>query len=132
MRQRFFTSAMAMVMLAAVATPVFSQSQGAGAKLAKETVQLLATQEMMLVTAVRQKNSRGGTEDFKRFIMQPLESMADRWRALPPEERLNRIHCITALQEFESHASDSFKAGQIGQPSRLFKESQAECKKPQP
>ena len=121
---------MAMVMLAAVATPVFSQSQGAGAKLAKETVQLLATQEMMLVTAVRQKNSRGGAEDFKRFIMQPLESMADRWRALPPEERLNRIHCITALQEFESHASDSFKAGQIGQPSRLFKESQAECKKP--
>ena len=121
---------MAMVMLAAVATPVFSQSQGAGAKLAKETVQLLSTQEMMLVTAVRQKNSRGGTEDFKRFIMQPLESMADRWRALPPEERLNRIHCITALQEFENHASDSFKAGQIGQPSRLFKESQAECKKP--
>ena len=49
---------------------------------------------------------------------------------LPPEERLNRIHCITALQEFENHASDSFKAGQIGQPSRLFKESQAECKKP--
>ena len=92
MRQKFFTSAMAMVMLAAVATPVFSQSQGAGAKLAKETVQLLSTQEMMLVTAVRQKNSRGGTEDFKRFIMQPLESMADRWRALPPEERLNRIH----------------------------------------
>ena len=83
MRQKFFTSAMAMVMLAAVATPVFSQSQGAGAKLAKETVQLLSTQEMMLVTAVRQKNSRGGTEDFKRFIMQPLESMADRWRALP-------------------------------------------------
>lgn len=113
----------------AAAAPASGQSKGAGAKLAKETIQLLSTQEAMLVTAVRQKDSRGGADDFRRFIMQPLEAMADRWRALPREDRLNHIHCITALQEFENHASDSFKAGRIGQPNSLYKESLAVCKK---
>lgn len=129
MRQRFIAVTLGAAALLVATAPALSQSKGGGAKLARETIQLLSTQEAMLVTAVRQKDSPGGAEDFRRFIMQPLGAMADRWRALPREDRLNHIHCITALQEFENHASDSFKAGQIRQPSSLFKESRAECKK---
>jgi len=116
-------------LLLTIAPVAMAQGKNPGVKLAQETIQLLSTQESMLVTAIRQKDTRGGGEDFRRFIIQPLESMADRWRALPREERMNYIHCITALQEFENHASDSFKSGQVGQPTNLFKESRAECKK---
>lgn len=129
MRRHKVFMAVAAVLLLGFASPGFTQAKGPGSKLAQETVQLLSTQEMMLVTAVRQKETRGGKEDFDRFIMQPLEAMAERWRALSREERLDRIHCITALQEFQNHASDSFKAGRIGQPTSLYKESLTVCKK---
>ena len=129
MRRHKVSMAVAAVLLLGFASPGFAQAKGPGSKLAQETVQLLGTQEMMLVTAVRQKETRGGKEDFDRFIMQPLEAMAGRWRALSREERLDRIHCITALQEFQNHASDSFKAGRIGPPNSLYKESLAVCKK---
>lgn len=107
----------------------FTQARDTGPKLAQETVRLLSTQEAMLVTAVRQKDSRGGVDDFRRFILQPVEAMASRWRALPAAERMEHIHCSTALQEFDNHANDSFKAGRIGPPTGLFKESLAVCKK---
>lgn len=122
-------AAAAAALFLAIGAPAMAQGKGAGPKLAQETVKLLSTQEAMLVTAVRQKDSRGGAEDFRRFILQPVEDMQSRWAALPREVRLEHIHCATALQEFANFASDSFKAGRIGQPTSLYKESLPVCKK---
>lgn len=109
--------------------PAIAQGKVAGAKLSQESVKLIEQQQMMLVTAVRQKNDRGGKEDFQRFIEQPIYATQKRWQALPGEDRIHHITCITALQEFANHAADSFKAGHIDQPSNLFRESFAACKK---
>lgn len=110
-------------------TLAIAQAKAEGVKLAKETVSLIGLQEQILITAVRQKDSRDGLEDFRRFVAQPITSMQNRWQALPREDRANYSTCITALQEFSNHAADSFKAGRIGQPSRLFKEARAKCVK---
>lgn len=82
----------------------------------------------MLVTAVRQKDSRGGKADFQRFIEQPVEAMQTRWQEVPRDVLPNFIGCVTALQEFSNFARASFKAGRIGKPGNLYTESLAGCK----
>ena len=111
----------------ASAAATIAAAQDTGAQLARETLDLVSTQDYMLVTAVRQKVSRGGAADFQKFILGPVEKLSGRWAALPAGVRVRFIPCVTALQEHENHVRDSFKAGAVGKPSTLRGDSVKEC-----
>ncbi|WP_265665002.1 hypothetical protein [Verminephrobacter aporrectodeae] len=97
--------------------------------LAKETSNLMSLHSMMLVTAVRQRDTKGGTEDFHRFISGPQTNLQFRWTNLPREVRVEYIDCIAALNEFVNRSNDSFKAGVILPESRDLKKNTADCSK---
>ena len=106
-----------------------AQAQDDGQKLARETVDMVNLQEQMLVTAIRQKDSRGGAADFQKFILTPIDKLAARWRDQPKDVQREFIFCVSVLGEHEFHARDSFKAGKVLKPSSLLSESLASCKR---
>ncbi|MCW5320562.1 hypothetical protein D5039_05000 [Verminephrobacter aporrectodeae subsp. tuberculatae] len=97
--------------------------------LAKETSDLMSLHSMMLVTAVRQRDTKGGKEDFQRFISGPQNKLQFRWGDLPRDVKIEYIDCIAALDEFINRSNDSFKAGIILPESRDLKENTASCRK---
>lgn len=119
--------------LAAIALTAASCSiataQESGQKLAKETIDLIRLQNDMIVTAVRQKQSKGGADDFRKFILAPIDKLMDRWRTLPVEEQRTFMHCTTGLSEHEWRMRDSFKAEKVLKANSLIQESVARCAK---
>lgn len=97
--------------------------------LARETVRLLTSLDGQLIAAVRQRDTRGGRDDFARFIARPIQGMRDRWSVLPQPARVEWYACIAALQGFDSFAADSFKAGVIGAVPADLRQSRAACAK---
>lgn len=116
------------LLAAAAASTAASQDMAAGAKLARETVDLISLQDQMMVTAIRQKNDRKWAADYQRFILDPIARLSDQWTAQPPTVKVHYVVCATALQEHENHARDSFKAGQIGKPSSLRGQAVETCR----
>ncbi len=116
------------LLAAAAASTAAAQDMAAGAKLARETMDLISLQDHMMVTAIRQKNDRKGAADYQRFIIDPIERLSDRWSGQPPTVKVHFVACATALQEHENHARDSFKAGQIGKPSSLRGQAVETCR----
>lgn len=98
-------------------------------QLARETADLIKGLQGTLITAVRQRDTRGGKDDFWRFIDKPVMDMQARWSARPREQNLDWIPCIMALGEFANHARDSFKAGEIGKPGSLLTDNLPACEK---
>lgn len=108
---------------------VVANAQEDAQKLARETVELVRLQEQMLVTAIRQKDSRGGAADFQKFILTPIDKLSARWSEQPKGVQREFIYCISALGEHEYHARDSFKAGKLLKPTSLLGESLTNCKR---
>ena len=106
-----------------------TQAQDSAPELARETVKLISLQKDMIVTAVRQKHSKGGEEDFKKFILSPIDQLGKRWASLPFEVRNRFIYCATALSSHEWHMRDSFKAEAVLEPTSLIAESVEQCEK---
>lgn len=98
-------------------------------ELARETLTLLASLNTTLAVAVRQRDARSGRADFSRFVIDPITKMGGRWAALPQPTRVDWIQCIGALQGFENHARDSFKAGVIGTMPASVVDSRNGCAK---
>lgn len=90
------------------------------AELARQTLEAIDRADMQLVAAVRQRDTRDGKEDFKRFITDPLNRQMFQWTSLPPELSVQWANCISALQTFIDHAEDSFAVGTVAAaPSHL-------------
>lgn len=106
-----------------------TQAQDSAPELARETVKLISLQKDMIVTAVRQKHSKGGEEDFQKFILTPIDQLGERWAGLPVEVRRQFIYCVTALSSHEWHMRDSFKAEEVLEPTSLIAESVEQCEK---
>lgn len=97
--------------------------------LARETLALMASLDGQLVAAVRQRDTRGGRDDFSRFIIAPLARMSGRWSDLPNPARIEWLDCISALQAYENHARDSFKSGEIGKAPADLSGARRACAK---
>lgn len=113
----------------AVAAPAPAPTPVSPTELARQTLDAIRDAESLLAAAVRQRDTRGGKDDFWRFIEKPLTDMQVRWGVYSHEDNLNWIPCIVGLQEYVNFTRDSFKSGEIGKPNSLLTESRRECEK---
>lgn len=99
------------------------------AQLARESLQAIHDAATQLETAIRQRDTRGGKQDFERFITDPVLKMQFRWSEHPREQNADWVPCIMAVQEELNRYADSWKAGKVVARNSFLSESLRDCEK---